>query len=698
MYNGPLSGLLLNVFNKVDNKALSGSNETSAFFWRVFAAVCLDSTCPSMSEILRGHTPSPIVLGPGSQSMIMDPTGHKPFQCDICHTRFSRKDTLKRHSLNKHSSLPLAHECLVCGIVFRKHQSLLQHRKQHANDSEFKQVESALGGAVKTFTRRVETGNIDIGEVQGQVSEDALTIMKNELNNCLRIKTSLIILFELGKQTPDGTITDLSTIPLRSRSFEAIRYGDTRESLFNSFEQIKHTLSNFNENGSAWIILNILEVRLEIGQCRPLNGQCGEVSVIHPKKLKNLRLDANSGTNDCFYKAVAAYFTESDDPEKLEKFIEQNIVKLKHDQDTGMEVRQIKHFEEKNPALSLRINVLGEETSKSGSVFFPLLFSKNIEAENSINLILINVFRADRGKKVLARHYLLARDLSKLLRTTYGEAEGKHSYQKTYPCMNCLVRFSSPRLLRAHEKNCMKNDPQAVTLSERPDKIRFSNHMSKFKHPYIGFLDMESKSVNSKTKCRSCGNSDQCAHKSKIEKIQTPISYCLVILDMNEKVVFDRTYVGEDCVEDLNETLRAARKKLGKIIEKKKPLVMSPEDELKFRAASHCHICEKPFSSEYKLETLQQQRERLQKKDIVWKETDETEQLRYYIPTEEFKKEVIVRDHCHINGDFLGAAHQGCNLNRRIKTTMPVPIYCHNFSGVLKINHSQGLANLFFLT
>ena len=552
------------------------------------------------------------------------------------------------------------------------------------DDSNFREVESALAGCVKMFARRIETGNIDISEVQSRVSQDALNIMKNELNNCLRLKASLIILFELARQGPDGTISDLTTLPFRAKSFEAIRYGDTREQLFNSFEQIKNIVSNFNENGSSWIILNILEVRLEIGECRPLNGKCGTLSVIHPRKLKNLKLNLSGQSNDCFYRAVASYFTESEDESKISNFIHTHITKLKHESNCGMEVRQIKTFEDKNPSLSLRINVLGEERTSEGSVFHPLLFSKNVEAENTINLILINIFRSKEKKKTISRHYLLARDLSKLLRTTYGENEGKLSYQKTFPCMNCLVRFSSSRLLRLHEKNCMKNDPQTVKLCDRPHKISFSNFMAKFKHPYIGFLDMESKSVSGGTKCRTYKNRSECSHSTIIEKDQSPISYCLIILDINDRVIFDRTYVGDDCVEDLNETLAKARKKLGQLIVQKKPLRMSEADEERFLKATRCHICEKQFAESFRFETKKQQVSRLDKKHVFWNE--KKQELGYNIPLEEFEKEIIVRDHCHVRGDFLGAAHQSCNLNRRIKATLPVPIYCHNFSGEKPVN------------
>lgn len=608
----------------------------------------------------------------------MSSNQHKPFSCEICHSRFARKDTLKRHSLNKHSSLPLAFECQVCGIVFKKHESLLKHRKLHADDNQFREIATALNHTVKVFGRRLESGQIDISKVQAKVSQDALETILNELNACLRSKVSLVMIFELAKQGPDGEILDLVTIPFRARSFEAVRYSDHRAELYDGFDQIKNIVNNFNENGSSWIILNILEVRLEMGQCRPLNGKCGDVSVLHPKKLKSLKMIQSRTPHDCFYQAVAAHFVETDDKAKISKFIDQHVNKLSHEKNSGMEVRQIKRFEEINPQLSVRINVLGEENTFEGSVFHPLLFSSNLEAENTINLILVNIFNRKDLKNPISRHYILARDMQKLLRVTYGEGD-KLSYQKTYPCMNCLTRFSSARLLRKHEPFCMKNSPQTVQLSERPNTIKFSKHMTKFKHPFIGFLDMESKCENPKQKCRTCKNEDECQHKSNIEKNQLPISYCLVILDLNDRVIFDRSYVGEDCVRDLDQTLRKVRKILGKKIACKKPLRMSEEDEQRFLSASTCHICEKPFLESFVRETSEETVERIEKKDVSW--VDKHQEVACFFDREDFFQEIIVRDHCHIRGHFMGAAHQACNLNRRLKSTMPVPIYCHNFSG-----------------
>ena len=46
------------------------------------------------------------------------------------------------------------------------------------------------------------------------------------------------------------------------------------------------------------------------------------------------------------------------------------------------------------------------------------------------------------------------------------------------------------------------------------------------------------------------------------------------------------------------------------------------------------------------------------------------------------KKDVRVRDHCHITGKFRGSAHQECNLKLRIKPEdIKIPVIFHNLRG-----------------
>ena len=46
------------------------------------------------------------------------------------------------------------------------------------------------------------------------------------------------------------------------------------------------------------------------------------------------------------------------------------------------------------------------------------------------------------------------------------------------------------------------------------------------------------------------------------------------------------------------------------------------------------------------------------------------------------EKDIRVRDHCHITGEFRGSAHQECNLKLRINPKeIKIPVIFHNLRG-----------------
>ena len=73
-----------------------------------------------------------------------------------------------------------------------------------------------------------------------------------------------------------------------------------------------------------------------------------------------------------------------------------------------------------------------------------------------------------------------------------------------------------------------------------------------------------------------------------------------------------------------------------------KPMVMTEEQEAEFQAATHCYMCEDLFYE----------------KDENW---------------------CKVRDHNHATGEYRGAAHFSCNLNKR--RTTHIPVFFHNLRG-----------------
>ena len=71
-----------------------------------------------------------------------------------------------------------------------------------------------------------------------------------------------------------------------------------------------------------------------------------------------------------------------------------------------------------------------------------------------------------------------------------------------------------------------------------------------------------------------------------------------------------------------------------------KPLIITEDDEQRFRTMYGCHICGNKYT----------------------------------------EKDVRVRDHCHITGKFRGSAHQECKIKLRIKPEdIKIPVIFHNF-------------------
>ena len=85
---------------------------------------------------------------------------------------------------------------------------------------------------------------------------------------------------------------------------------------------------------------------------------------------------------------------------------------------------------------------------------------------------------------------------------------------------------------------------------------------------------------------------------------------------------------------------------------------LSEEQEAEFQAATHCYMCEQPLT-------------------VAYYETGPAGGT-----PEEAEKKLKVRkcrDHNHATGEYRGAAHVGCNINK--KRPKHIPIFFHNFRG-----------------
>jgi hypothetical protein len=336
--------------------------------------------------------------------------------------------------------------------------------------------------------------------------------------------------------------------------------------------------------------------------------------------MKKVKIGPTSDA--CFLEAVAYHFVRDENPKKIKKFIEKKlIVNIK----TPVDLKSIKKFENDNKELEMKINVLSEE---DGGIF-PVYFSKKMNAQNHITLLL---YKTCVGSSVLS-HYMYIEDVDKFLSKSGRDKHGQLQYARGRRCLNCLARFASRRFagksLDRHYKLCLENKPQAKTTPKKGETIKFKNHVNRFFTNYVGFLDFECKNIRVK---------DERGNKTEQICEQVPITYSFLILDTEKKVLYNKTYTGTDCVQHLINQLLLIEEELKPILEGNVPLVMTEENERDFLAANTCHICEESMDA-----------------------TDK------------------VRDHSHITGSYLGAAHTLCNMKRTEKKY--IPMYAHNMVG-----------------
>ena len=392
-------------------------------------------------------------------------------------------------------------------------------------------------------------------------------------------------------------------------------------------------IDDFVKRGSGWILDEILATDVELGACNSLNGGCNLISITHIDKMKKIPLITDEDNSRCFFLAVAFHYKRTHDKKTLEKFIKKYINETVT---APVNYLNIQKFERDNPQLECKINVLYSEDNE----IYPIHISKQEKQSNQINLLLFKTML--NGE--IVNHYAYIEDLDKLLKKTYRSTavHGKKGYGKGFHCINCLQKFTTEEKLEDHTELCLKNKPQKIIIPEKgiDDIIKFKRFGNKFKTPIVGFLDFEASQNKPENKCDTCAMKKKaiCTHKTVIKSIQKPITYSLIILNEGNKIIFKKTYNGDDCVEDLvNTLLNLETSLLSRINPKKEMDKLTFLEIVQSKAAVLCHICEKALLDDR------------------------------------------VFDHDHISGKFIAMAHNSCNLNRNAPKS--IPIFAHNMEG-----------------
>ena len=248
----------------------------------------------------------------------------------------------------------------------------------------------------------------------------------------------------------------------------------------------------------------------------------------------------------------------------------------------------------------------------------------------------------------------------------------------------------------------------------------FRNHHKQMKVPYVIYADIEAL-IRKILGCEICPESKKKSYTEKTEWHEA-CGYSYMVVRKDGKVSGLKVYRGENAVGMFLSDILQEEVKIRECLSEKKPIVMEPEDWVKFKNATDCHICNKSLIKDEFLDSLPvwsieggegsekysykgqwhkkcfytAQKEEQWKFLCLKKLTEKEDQLKAKLQKNcSFCRKTLlqknfrdaVKDHCHITGR--------CNLKLRINPkTYQIPVVFHNLRGYDAHHLMQAISQL----
>jgi len=561
-----------------------------------------------------------------------------------CGRRFRRRFDLKKHIHHLHGE-EIVEKCFLCGQLAENGEALKQHySKYHKPSRHFIVKESAFNRKVITYRYTFLENETDFIKAQMGIKNIIRRQIQIDTAQKIMTKVSLIFVVEMFMIDHQGEKISQAAIPFRSPTFMAsnLRSNDIDSQVMKSFSHQQTSLDQFMQNGSQWQFHRALVFDVEIAKVSPLRVGSGQSVNISSLKNKNFLYNPPNRNNKCFLYCIAYFLifgimmlrapTMVEELKIKKKTREFNISKMKF----PTSIQDIKIFLKNNRELDLSINILYRGTDE---VIYPLELGIG-QGKKHVNLLLVHSQKS--------AHFVLIKNVDKFLRKAYNtvdENSGKKSritYQNIFYCLHCLNSFYTSQNRDEHMTICCLNKPRKEQVpNEREKIIKFKNFENQSKLEYIGFLDFECVLPDLTKKCPLCSSLKcKCESGSTLElHEQKPVTYSLVIIGPNEKIIHERTKSCLNAHFDLvKHLLEQEELWLKGLLSIEEPMKISKAEEDTFLNTNECYLCGIEFNE-----------------DVV-----------------------KCRDHSHTNGKFLGAACQSCNLRRRKPNILK--IFMHNAS------------------
>ena len=97
--------------------------------------------------------------------------------------------------------------------------------------------------------------------------------------------------------------------------------------------------------------------------------------------------------------------------------------------------------------------------------------------------------------------------------------------------------------------------------------------------------------------CKGCLNEAlKCHHKTKVTHVHKPATFCLVMVDLNREIKFEKTHSGEDVMRVFFKTVIEMETKFFELISTHtRQLCLTREEQADFDQAEKCYLCQKVF-------------------------------------------------------------------------------------------------------
>lgn len=404
-------------------------------------------------------------------------------------------------------------------------------------------------------------------------------------------------------------------------------------------------IDDLQEHGSGWTLDEIIRLDVHNYKFNCFGGSC---FIPLPKEIQSKKaiINIQNKDNQCFkWSILASLHDLRPHPERVSKYFAFEEELEFGDLTFPIKLKDIVKFEKLNPNISVNVyglnDIFNEKKKKMIANVVPLRLTMQPKPKHVHLLLLQNIEQKKNDEMTMEEnihnakinsHYCLITDLAKLV----GSQKTKFEH-KIYICDACLNHFISEFNLNKHRNQCLQINQTRITMPTKINKyLSFKNYERRLVVPFVIYADIESilSTVEEERELQSF----QCEKMPKgVYQLHIPNSIGLYFHNrIQTNKSFYQAFTGKDCIRQFTKKLFELSHFITETIRFIHPIILSETDKQNFHSAKNCHICDAPFTTDDKR----------------------------------------VQDHCHLTGNYRGAAHNSCNL--RYQVTRTIPIVFHN--------------------